>query len=365
MALATNSYSYSVSVNGHGSGCQRPDWWLVKTDANRQIRDFTGVMTDQPLSTYSVASTPVAMQTISEYFPPTYQYVAVTTDQPHFIIHDLRRIAIARPADARHSGRRRRASSAAARAEAVVTRHFAYHILTAFFPAKSPLTFSATGLPNGFVIDSTTGVISGVPPAGSQTINPIQIGLSVTNGADTATGTVFLTIGNGSPLLTVNGSTDPAYPGSNPPVTGLADTVLTFVAQQAGAPAGRAMTVEASTTPNDNGSWQNLTNGSEGFMPFDPQSDSFVLGTNIYPRGAAVYFRVHATAPDRADTYSNIVGPFDLQSNTPRLGKTNLFITHNGPVANIRWGVTEESLQSGISVRIQTSKHADVRRELG
>ena len=175
----------------------------------------------------------------------------------------------------------------------------------------------------------------------------------MTNGADTATGALFLTIGNGSPLLTVNGSTDPAYPGSNPPVTGLADTVLTFVAQQAGAPAGRAMTVEASTTPNDNGSWQNLTNGSEGFMPYDPQSDSFVLGTNIYPRGAAVYFRVHATAPDRADTYSNIVGPFDLQSNMPRLGKTNLFITHNGPVANIRWGVTEEVLQSGVSVRIQ------------
>ena len=48
--LATNSYSFSVSVNGHGSGCQRPDWWLVKTDANRQIRDFTGVMTNQPLS---------------------------------------------------------------------------------------------------------------------------------------------------------------------------------------------------------------------------------------------------------------------------------------------------------------------------
>lgn len=352
-ALATNSYSYQVG--NAGTGCLKPDWWIVKTDANRQVRNFTGGRIDLPLDAFTIASSSQPMLNVSSYYPAPYQYEAITATDPSFIIRDLGSMKLPdQPTLQLQAGSPRIISSR--NAEAVVTRHFAYHILTAFFPTSSTLTYSATGLPNGFVIDSATGVISGVPPAGSQTATPIQINLSVTDGTDTATGAVFLTIGDGPPSLTVNGSAEPAYPGAGTPVTGLADSVLTFVAKQAGAPAGRSMTAEASTTPDVSGSWQRLTNGSEGFMPFEQQSSAFVLGTNIYPRANAVYFRVRSVTPDRPDAFSNIVGPFDLNSTKPRLGKTNLFITHNGPVANIRWGVTEETLVDGIQVRVQATK---------
>ncbi|MDQ6912757.1 MAG: hypothetical protein M3128_07760, partial [Verrucomicrobiota bacterium] len=91
-------------------------------------------------------------------------------------------------------------------------------------------------------------------------------------------------------------------------------------------------------------------------MVYDVASQSYVLGTTSYPRQSAVYFRARLAVPGRPFAISNVVGPFDLSSNLQHLGTSALYVTHNGPVANIRFGVTESVAQPGLAVAIQATK---------
>ena len=145
---------------------------------------------------------------------------------------------------------------------------------------------------------------------------------------------------------------------SSSPTANVADTVLSFTAQQTGTPAGLMVRVQASTTPTTESSWTDLPNGNGngGFMNFDPSSQQFVLNSTNYPLSNGVYFRALAVAPSYPDSISNVVGPFDLTSGAPHLGPTTLYISRNGPVANIRFGVTETTIPAGIAVRIQATK---------
>jgi uncharacterized repeat protein (TIGR03803 family) len=143
--------------------------------------------------------------------------------------------------------------------------------------------------------------------------------------------------------------------GSKSPMANVADTALRFAALQTGVPAGLEVSVQATTTPGDATSWTNLPNGNGGFMSYDASTQQFVLSSTNYPLQNGVYFRAKSVATSYPDSISNVVGPFNLSTNQSHLGPTTLYMSRNGPVANIRFGVTETTIPSGITVRIETT----------
>ncbi len=242
--------------------------------------------------------------------------------------------------------------------EAVVNQHFSFRVgvPAGSFAEGTIVTYNTTSLPQGFVIDPKTGEITGVARAGSETARPILVQVSVSDGTKTVMVTLALTISDGVPFFTVNDSDKPSYPGAAAtPVPGLADKPLAFAAKQAGALEGRVMSVQATTTPGNAASWQNLPTATNGFMVYDFAGQQYVLNTTNYPAQNGVYFRARLKAPSYPDAVSNVVGPFDLASATQRLGTTALYIKSNGLAANIRFGVTQTPAPSGVGVRIQAT----------
>ncbi len=135
----------------------------------------------------------------------------------------------------------------------------------------------------------------------------------------------------------------------------VADTALRFTALQTGTPAGLQVRVQFATAA-DPTNWINLPNGNAGFMTYSDSSQQFFLSSTNYPLQNGVSFRAISKAPGYLpDSISNVVGPFNLASNQTHLGPTALYMSRNGPVANVRFGVTETTIPSGITVRIQTT----------
>ena len=352
-ALACTTMSYKTGP------VAKPDWWIVKTDANRHVRNFQGTMLDQAVSSYNITGAVQSPLTISDFHAPNYSYGPVLTTQPLFIIQDLSlKLGIDLPSFVIQASSPRIVSSRAT--EAVVQQHFSYHTITAFFPDPSTVTFSATGLPQGFVINATTGVISGVAPAGSETVEtnlpPIPVVLHATDGTDTADATINLAISDGAPLFSVNGSDQPAYPSpAATPVPDLADKVLSFTAQHPGALAGRIMNVEATTTPENGASWQRLQNGSNGYMTYEPATGRYVLNSTSYPQQNGVYFRSKLAVSGHPDSISNVVGPFNLGSGSTRAGQPLFSIIRNGIRADFDFQAIELSAPADVALRVQSS----------
>jgi hypothetical protein len=78
---------------------------------------------------------------------------------------------------------------------------------------------------------------------------------------------------------------------------------------------GMSLRVQSSTTPADENSWINLPGGGQMIR----QSDgvNWGIGTTNLPIGAAVSFRVIASAPDYVDLVSADLGPFDIRAPLP------------------------------------------------
>jgi hypothetical protein len=337
-AATSQSYHTGAPLSGF---YHLPDWWMAKTDANRQVRNFHDVMEEVSESFFSITGSPQVAEDFAPFTPPNYPYGLTTTSSPSFVLENL---AQETPPDLptltiQAAGPRILSDRTS---EAIVEQHFTYQVFAVFFPETSTITYSADGLPQDFTIDPHTGIISGIAHVGSETDNlpPIPIVLHASDGIDTADLTLELSISDGPPTLSVD----------------VYNNVLTFVAKQTGKLAGRVMRVQATATPENGSSWQNLANGTDGFMPYDPDSRSYILGSTDYPQGNGIYFRARLASPAYGELFSNVVGPFDLNPGKTRIGKTNLYITRNGLVSNIRFGVTEENVPSGIAVRIQTTK---------
>ena len=350
--LADGGYGIAISTSSYatepaGADFRRkPDWWLVKTDASRKVRSFTGNMADLPAGAFSAAGSPHSAVPISYLSTPPYSAGPLPSTAPEFILVDLAaRTGADRPSFRIQAGSPRIVSSRMA--EAIVGQHFAYHTLAAFFDPSAHLTFSATNLPQGFSIDASTGVISGVASAGTETSSPIAVALRVTDGVDTAQLTLLLTIGDGVPVFTVNGSDQPA--------PSLADTVLTFATRYPGSRAGRNVTVQTAT--NSQGPWSDLDTGLAGSMAPDLASGMYVLGTTNYPAQNNVYFRSRVVTKgfSPSEIVSNVVGPFDLASGKARAGKTVFQLKSNGLRANFDFRVTEKEAASGVGIRVQTT----------
>src|SRR5438874_2193739 len=59
---------------------------------------------------------------------------------------------------------------------------------------NNPTSYNATGLPAGLSVNTTTGVISGTPAAGTDTASPYSVTISATNSGGTRSATLTLTI---------------------------------------------------------------------------------------------------------------------------------------------------------------------------
>lgn len=342
VAFATDTLSYR---NQPSFDERKPDWWIVKTDALGQIRNFKDVMIDGTARGSSAPFTDANPQSLGIY------------EDGGFVPSGGNALLVLAEAE---GNLRIQASSprilSSRTAEAVVGQHFAYHTLVSYFNPGATITYSAIGLPVGFDLNSQTGVISGLAKPGTETTTPILISLHATDGTDTTDAVLSLTIGDGVPIFTVNGSGEPAYPASSTPVSGLADKVLSFAAQYPGALAGRTLNVQATTTPDVESSWQKLDNGTNGYMTPDPSSGRYIVNSTNYPTASAVYFRAKLSAPGHPpDLTSNVVGPFNLASNAGRAPQTLFRVIRNGVRADFDYRATALSTPSGIAVRVQRS----------
>jgi hypothetical protein len=340
VATTTTDGGYAVA------GPDASDWWIAKTDLTGKVRNYKGFMKDVTAEFKEVDNAAGIVET-TDFF--TVVAATENAGSPQLVITDPSQATVTIQASPP------RILSAHA-AEAVVGQHFAYQIIGRFFDAGATITYSVSGLPEPFVLDPKTGVISGVPGAGSETTTPILITLNATDGTNSANAvTLALTIGDGVPAFTVNDSNKPAYPPASAPTLNLADTVLSFAAKQPGALAGRIMTVEATTTPDSEPTWRRIDEGTKGFMTYDFSSQSYVLNATSYPHLNGLYFRSHVAAPSY-NAVSNVVGPFNLSATSKYLDAPLMFISQNGLVANLRFGVTENTIPSGVAVTMQTSK---------
>src|SRR5205823_4169067 len=79
-----------------------------------------------------------------------------------------------------------------------VAAAFSYQITA----SNSPTSFNATGLPSGLTVNTSTGLISGTPAAGTDAGSPYSVTISATNSGGTGTATLTLTILSGAPIIT-------------------------------------------------------------------------------------------------------------------------------------------------------------------
>jgi DNA-binding beta-propeller fold protein YncE len=222
--------------------------------------------------------------------------------------------------------------------------HTANGHVTAYNLANNALLgqFDVGHFPHGMVFDQASrqlfaaedadGTITAFQDGASTLLPPPHGGLSAT-------------------IFTVN--------GSDSPTANVTDTALRFAAQQTGTPAGLSVRVQATQTPNPNDSsntsWTDLTTGSNGRMVYDITASEFVLNSTAYSSLNGVYFRAVSSASGYPDSISNVVGPFNLASNAPRIGATTLIFAGNSDIADFYFKAIESATPSGISVRVQAT----------
>src|ERR1043166_3673073 len=86
-AFTTTTFSYVAEPSANHS---KPDWWIARTDANRQVANFADVMTDLSVSLFNVTDTTVTPTDTTD-FSRIDGYVALTSSQPPFVFENLAR----------------------------------------------------------------------------------------------------------------------------------------------------------------------------------------------------------------------------------------------------------------------------------
>ena len=210
---------------------------------------------------------------------------------------------------------------------------------TSFFVAFKAIK---AGSPSRLV-GVTTDPFDADPNPGNNSAN---VSVTITDGSATPTPPPH---GGLSPtLFTVNGvSVNSSGAGK--------DTVLKFAAVQTGNPPNLKVRVQATATPNDNSSWADLPNGSGGYMTRDLKTNLFVLNSLNYPLKNSMHFRAVASAPNYADSISNVVGYYDLATSTAHVVPITLVLATNGPGKEINFQMKEETALTGVTARIQSS----------
>jgi hypothetical protein len=92
---------------------------------------------------------------------------------------------------------------------------------------------------------------------------------------------------------------------------------LYFRSYVAAPKSGLTLRVQSSTTPVDQSSWTDLSDGVHGHMKPTTDPKRFYLMDNKLPAATGVYFRVLGSASGYVDALSILSGPFTLTSDTP------------------------------------------------
>jgi hypothetical protein len=90
-----------------------------------------------------------------------------------------------------------------------------------------------------------------------------------------------------------------------------------FYVTELSAPTSVAVRVQSTITPSAEGTWVDLQDTGAGHMTQEGQSNLFTHKSNDVPPVNAVYFRAVASASGLVDSISNIIGPYNLISDTP------------------------------------------------
>ena len=137
-------------------------------------------------------------------------------------------------------------------ANALVGSSFTY-ALTA---SNSPTSYQATGLPDGLVINSSTGVISGTPSPDSSGTAAYSVTVTATNAYGVGTSTLALTVNAPAPQIT----------GPLPTLTGNQGVLFTYSIPTSGAPTTFAFSSSLASSLQAIG----LTLGSSGIISGTP-----------------------------------------------------------------------------------------------
>ena len=90
-----------------------------------------------------------------------------------------------------------------------------------------------------------------------------------------------------------------------------------FYVTELSPPSGVAVRVQSTTTPSAEGTWTDLQDTGSGHMTAAAGSSLFTHTSNDVPLANNVYFRAIANVSGFVDSISNIIGPYNLISDTP------------------------------------------------
>ena len=325
--FTTASYSYVGEAIP-----EKPDWWTAKTDRTRRIQNFSGLQVDLAPDRFTATDVPNDGSGSPAFArAPSNLAVVTTPTAPNFILENLaNKTGINKP-------------------DVIVQA-----ANTA--PDPGPPLPATTGFT---VNDSATGIT--VPKDSvlrmrvTQPSSAARLAVRVQSSTTPADESSWTDLNNGSAgrmIFDVTNSTyvlntttyprvanvhfraissAPAYASSISNVVGpfdltssaqhLGRTALSTTRNGVGAkinfrafdethPTGISMRIQSSTSPGNEASWTDLSDG--GQMAAFGNPGNFYLDSKNYPANGAVYFRAVASAPGYVDSPSRGVGPFNL-----------------------------------------------------
>ncbi|MBZ5624243.1 MAG: putative Ig domain-containing protein [Acidobacteriia bacterium] len=168
-------------------------------------------------------------------------------------------------------------------AKATVGAAFSYQITA----TNNPTSFGATGLPQGLALNTTTGLITGIPQAAGNS----NITLSATNAAGTTTAVLNLTVNPGAPVVS---------------------SVVNAASLNPGVSAGSLVTIKGSNLANTTRSW-NSSDFVNDALP--TKLDGVSVTANNKP------------------AYVSYISPGQINAQAPSdtaIGTVNVEVTNNG-----------------------------------
>ena len=291
----------SITLNGSG------------TEANGLISSYKWTQASGP-SSGTIANSTSASTTVTGLVAGVYKFVLTVADSSGLTATDTMQATVnaALPAPVITSG---------VAVSITVGVGYSYSITA----SNTPVSYGATGLPSGLSINTSTGVISGMPT----TIGVSDVTISATNSGGTGTTTLIITIINAVP-------TAPVISGS----TSISGTVSTSV----------SYTITASNSPTSYGATGLPTglsiNTSTGVISGTPTSS----GTSNVAISA---INAGGTGTKTLTITINPLAPV-ISSNSTATGTTGAAFSYTITASNTPASYSATGLPSGLSINTST-----------
>jgi hypothetical protein len=333
--FATTTFSYSTSPN---AGYAKPDWWIVKTDPNRHLQNFDGVMEEVPLNLFT--------STDLTSIGPTSDFIRIDgvnpemQTQPALIFENtalnsppnlptVLTQGVVPPLPPVHGGLSTtifRVNGSDSPTVSVCDTVLSFAAIQTGTPAGLivRVQFTTTPTPNDATNTSWTNLPNGT--GGSMVYDPADQEFILTSANYPLVSNVYfraISAGSAYQDSSISNFVGPFDVTSTKPQIGstrldftgngnIAD--LYFRASESATVTGMSVRVQASTTPGDECSWSDLSNGT---MTQSTDPKQLLLLVNNYPTTKGVCFRAIASASGYADSISNTMGPFDITAVIP------------------------------------------------